>query len=73
MVKLNDRVGYHKAAVAIANKHARQVWAMITRGEAYNADAYKDWEAAHATVRPGDIQKASNDDLSTGALAAASV
>jgi transposase len=73
MVKLNDRVGYHKAAVAIANKHARQVWAMITRGEAYNADAYKDWEAAHATVRPGDIQEASNDDLSTGALAAASV
>lgn len=73
MVKLNERVGYHKAAVAIANKHARQVWAMITRGEAYNAEAYKDWEAAHATVRPGDIQKASNDDLSTAALAAASV
>jgi transposase len=73
MVKLNDRVGYHKAAVAIANKHARQVWAMITRGEAYNADAYKDWEAAHATVRPGDIQEASDYDLSTAALAAASV
>jgi hypothetical protein len=73
MVKLNDRVGYHKAAVAIANKHARQVWAMITRGEAYNAEAYKDWEAAHATVRPGDIQQASDDDLSTAALAAASV
>ena len=32
MVKLHDRVGYHKAAVAIANKHARQVWAMLTRG-----------------------------------------
>jgi hypothetical protein len=46
---------------------------MITRGEAYNADAYKDWEAAHATVSPGDIQKASDDDLSTVALAAASV
>lgn len=73
MVKLNDRVGYHKAAVAIANKHARQVWAMISRREAYNADAYKDWEAAHATVRSGDIQKASNDDLSTAALAVASV
>lgn len=52
MVKLHDRVGYHKAAVAIANKHARQVWAMITRREAYNADAYKDWEAAHATACP---------------------
>ena len=73
MVKLHERVGYHKAAVAIANKHARQVWAMITRGEAYNAEAYKDWEAAHATVCPGDIQKAGDDDLSTAALAAASV
>ena len=72
-VKLNDRVGYHKAAVAIANKHARQVWAMITRGEAYNADAYKDWEAAHANVRPDDRQEAGDYDLSTAALAAASV
>ena len=73
MIKLNERVGYHKAAVAIANKHARQVWAMINRGETYNAEAYKDWEAAHATVRPGDIQEASDYDLSTAALAAASV
>ena len=46
---------------------------MITRGEAYNAEAYKDWEAAHATVRPGDIQEASDYDLSTAALAASSV
>lgn len=73
IVKLHDRVGYHKAAVAIANKHARQVWAMLARGEAYNADAYKDWEAAHATVRPGDIREATEYDLSTAALAAASV
>jgi transposase len=73
MVKLHERVGYHKAAVAIANKHARQIWAMLTRGEAYNPEAYKDWEAAHATVCPGDRQKARDDDLSTAALAAASV
>ena len=73
MVKLNDRAGYHKAAVAIANKHARQVWAMITRGDDYKADAYKDWEVTHATVCPGDMQKASDDDLSTVALAAACV
>ena len=46
---------------------------MITRGEAYNADAYKDWEAAHASVRPGDRQEASDNDLSTAVLAAASV
>ena len=78
MVKLNDRVGYHKAAVAIANKHARQVWAMLAHGEAYNADAYRDWETAHASVSRGDVQKASEyganeNDLSTAALAAASV
>lgn len=73
MVKLHDRVGYHKAAVAIANKHARQVWAMLVRGEAYNAEAYKDWEAAHANVSPGDIHQANEYDLSTAALAAASV
>ncbi len=46
---------------------------MIARGEAYNADAYKDREAAHANVRPSDRQEASDDDLSTTALAAASV
>jgi transposase len=78
MVKLNDRIGYHKAAVAIANKHARQVWAMLARGEAYNAEAYKEWEAAHASVSPGDAQgagehAAGEDDLATVALAAASV
>lgn len=78
MVKLNERVGYHKAAVAIANKHARQVWAMLAKGEAYNADAYKEWEAAHVSVSPGDAQAANEHDvgehdLSTAALAAASV
>lgn len=78
MVKLNERVGYHKAAVAIANKHARQVWAMLAKGESYNPDAYKEWEAAHASVSPADIQDTSehdagDDDLSTAALAAASV
>jgi transposase len=78
MVKLNDRVGYHKAAVAIANKHARQVWAMLAHGEAYNADAYRDWEAAHASVSRGDVQTAveygaDENDLPTAALAAASV
>jgi transposase len=31
MVKLHDRVGYRKVAVAIANKHTRQVWALATR------------------------------------------
>ena len=66
MVRLHDRVGYHKAVVAIANKHARQVWAMLARGEAYNSDAWKLWEAAHASVSDADLQAAnSEDDLSS--------
>ena len=34
-------IGYHKTLVAIANKHARQVWAMLVKGEAYDQDAWK--------------------------------
>lgn len=49
----------------------------MAHGEAYNPDAYKDWEAAHASVSRGDAQKASEydfneNDLPTAALAAAS-
>ena len=40
ILKLYGRVGYHKTLVAIANKHARQVWAMLAKGEAYNQDAW---------------------------------
>lgn len=41
ILKLYGRVGYHKTLVAIANKHARQVWAMLAKGEAYDQDAWK--------------------------------
>jgi transposase len=30
--KLRDRVGWQKAVVALANKHARIVWAMLVKG-----------------------------------------
>ena len=56
MVSLYQRIGYAKAKVAIANKHARQVWAMLHKGEAYNADAWREWEAAHAEVTEADQQ-----------------
>ena len=36
ILKLYGRVGYHKTLVAIANKHARQVWAMLAKGEDYD-------------------------------------
>lgn len=36
IVQLAQRVGYHKALVAIANKHARIVWALLARGESFD-------------------------------------
>jgi transposase len=46
IVELYGRVGYHKTLVAIANKHARQLWAMLAKGESYNPDAWKQRAAA---------------------------
>ena len=43
--KLRERSGWQKAAVALANKNARILWAMMTKGEAYNA--------RHVSVQPG--------------------
>ena len=31
---------FGKLLVAVANKHARQIWAMLARGEAYDAHAW---------------------------------
>ncbi|MCC4119227.1 IS110 family transposase, partial [Aromatoleum toluclasticum] len=47
IVTLNARVGYHKTLVAIANKHARQLWAVLAKGEAYNPEA---WRQGHGMV-----------------------
>jgi transposase len=41
IVSLYARVGYHKTLVAIANKHARMIWAMMAKGENYDANAWK--------------------------------
>ena len=41
ILKLYGRVGYHKTLVAIANKHARQVWAMLAKGEEYDQKAWE--------------------------------
>ena len=38
--QLATRLPFGKLLVAIANKHARQVWAMLARGEAYDPDAW---------------------------------
>ena len=42
---MRDRVGWQKAAVALANKNARILWAVMTKGEAF--------DARHVSVKPG--------------------
>jgi transposase len=41
---LRERSGWQKAVVALANKNARILWAVMTRGEAFNAN--------HLSVKP---------------------
>ena len=42
---LRDRAGWQKPAVALANKNARILWAVMTKGEAF--------DARHVSVKPG--------------------
>jgi transposase len=42
--RLRQRSGWHKAAVALANKNARILWAIMTRGVAFDAQ--------HVSVKP---------------------
>jgi transposase len=39
--QLHDRKGYYKTLIAIANKHARILWAMLAKGEHYDVDAWQ--------------------------------
>ena len=41
IIDVYGRVGYHKALVAIANKHARMIWAMLAKDECYDPSAWK--------------------------------
>ena len=43
-VALRERSGWQKAVVALANKNARILWAVMTRGEAFDAN--------HVSVKP---------------------
>jgi len=43
IMQLHARVGYHKTLVAIANKHARMIWAILAKGEDYDPDAWRRW------------------------------
>jgi len=41
---LHERAGWQKAVVALANKNARILWALMTRGESF--------DAAHVSIKP---------------------
>jgi transposase len=45
-----DRIGYHKTLVAIANKHARIIWAMLVKGEDFDVQRMTPKVAAVATT-----------------------
>jgi transposase len=56
MVPLYARIGYHKTLVAIAHKHARMIWAILAKGEAYDANAWQRWSRSAtppSTAQPG--------------------
>lgn len=44
MIELTQRVGYHKALIAVANKHARMIWAILAKGESYDPHAWQRFE-----------------------------
>lgn len=44
VVQLKERVGWQKAVVALANKNARILWAVLTKGERFDAH--------HVSVKP---------------------
>jgi transposase len=41
IIELYGRKGYYKTLIAIANKHARILWAMLAKGERYDASAWQ--------------------------------
>jgi len=55
---LERRLPFGKLLVAIANKHARQLWAMLARGERYDAEAWLRHPMVQRQVRR---PKASNE------------
>jgi transposase len=52
LVQLKQRAGWQKAVVALANKNARIVWAVLTRGEAFDPDHVPMLPAARCKPAP---------------------
>ena len=47
---LVGRCGFNKACVALANKQARIIWAILTRGEVYQENHQPQWGVSQATA-----------------------
>lgn len=51
VLQLRERIGWQRALIALANKHARIVWAVLVKGQAFDAD--------HIPVKPTGVLAAS--------------
>jgi transposase len=52
LVQLKERVGWQKAVVALANKNARILWAVLTRGAPFNPEHVPEPPAARCGLKP---------------------
>jgi transposase len=52
LVQLKERVGWQKTVVALANKNARILWAVLTRDVAFNPDHVPEPPAARCCLKP---------------------
>ena len=52
LVQLKERVGWQKAVVALANKNARILWAVLTRDAAFDPDHVPEPPAARCCLKP---------------------
>ena len=50
VARLKERAGWQKAVVALANKHARIVWAMLVKGVSFDAKHVSQWPHPAAGV-----------------------
>jgi transposase len=56
IIELYARKGYHKTLVAIANKHARIIWALLARGAEFDPEhAAKHGAARRAPAQPAAV------------------
>ena len=52
LTQLKERVGWQKAVVALANKNARILWAVLTREVAFNPNHVPQPPAARCALKP---------------------